>query len=417
MKRYLPLIFILSFPLTKKATAQKKNLDFFLSEALKNAPTLSAIENQGKSLALDSLKLKAVYGPQVTANSTLLYAPILKGWGYDEVITNGQNITGGIAVRKQIIGKNNLQTKLSSFSIQKEQLSNQASLLKKTLEQEITQAYLTSYGSQQAYYLARETDSFLQTEDSLLLQLTRNAVYKQTDYLTFKVALQQQDLAARQLKAEFLNNLDNLNYLCGRNDSAWTELERPEIQDSVPGTLLPFEKTLYYQGSLLDSLKNENDAQLTCLNYKPQIQVFADGGYQSSLLYQSYKNWGTSIGLTMTLPIYDGKQKRYALLQNSLQEVTRHKYTDFKRQAYDQKLRQLTGQLNEYTQLISLAKKQLLYARTLVEANRKQLTTGDVRIADYLLSVNNYLNLRSVMIQNDLSRLSLLYQIHNIILQ
>lgn len=413
MKRHLCFIWLFII-FASSAVAQRQNLDYYLSQANKQTPNLLNLQNQARSLGIDSLKLRASYGPQVIANSNLLYAPVIKGWGYDNAITNGQNVTGVVTVSKEIIGKNNLQTRLTNFSIQKQQLDNQTKLSKKTLEQTITAQYITAFGSQQRYLLAREIDTFLQTEDGVLRQLARTAVLKQTDYLTFKVALQQQQLTVQQVKTLFLNDLGTLNYLCGIDDSAWTELARPIIRDSA---LLPFEQTVYYQGSLLDSTKNNNDAQIINLNYKPQINVFADGGYQSSFIYQAHKNVGASIGLTMTLPIYDGKQKKYSLLQNKLLEDTRKKYTDFYHKQYNQQILQLTQQLEQYEHLIAEAAQQLLYSQTLVEANRKQLATGDVRITDYLLSVNNYLNLRSGMIQNDMIRLSLLNQIHNIILK
>ena len=414
MKRYLPFILLLLTFLTKKALAQKKDLHYYLSQATSNAPALFLAENQIKSLGIDSLKLRATYGPQLSANSNLLYAPVIKGWGYDEAITNGQNVSAVITVSKEIGSKNNLETRLASFSIQQQQLSNQAMLSKKTLEQAVIQQYIISYGSQQTYRLAVEIDTFLQNEDQVLLQLTRSAVFKQTDYLTFKVALLQQHLAVAQSQTQLLNDLGNLNYLCGLDGSSWAELQRPVLEDSA---LLPFEQTVYYKASLLDSLKNENDAALTKLNYKAKINVFADGGYQSSFIYQAEKNFGGSIGLTLTLPLYDGHQKKYALLQNKLLEASRSKATGFYHQQYNQQIRQLTEQLRQYEQLMKRASEQLLYARTLVEANRKQLSTGDVRITDYLLSVNNYLNLRTVVIQNDMNRLSLFNQIHHIILK
>ena len=412
MKRnFSTLLFIL---LSVSAFAQQKDLDYYLSQADQHTPKLSDLKNQAASIGIDSAKLKAFYGPQIAANSNLLYAPVIKGWGYDDAISNGQNITGVITFSKEIVSKNNLQTRLNNFSIQKQQLNNQSALTKKDLEQVVTDQYITCYGNQQQYQLALEIDTFLQTEDKVLRQLTRTTAFKQTDYLTFKVALQQQHLTAQQAKAQFLNGIGILNYLCGIDDSTWTVLARPIIQDSA---LLPFEQTIYYQESLLDSVKNKNDADIIHLDYKPKINVFADGGYQSSLVSRPYKNFGTSIGLTFSLPLYDGKQKKMSLLQNQLLEDTRKRYTHFYKKQYNQQILHLTQQLEQYDNLIQSAEQQLLYSKTLVEANRKQLATGDVRTTDYLLSVNNYLNLRSGIIQNEMIRLSLLNQLHNIILK
>lgn len=413
MKRKLYHFFFLIL-FTGPLSAQQRTLDFYLAQADINAPDLAALQNQMKSLGFDSSKLKASYGPQVAANANLLYAPVIKGWGYDNAITNGQDVTGVVTVSKGIIGKNNLQARLNSFSIQKQQLNNQSSFTRKSLRQNVTQQYIICYGNQQQYLLTKEIDTFLQTEDDVLKALAQSATFKQTDYLTFKVALQQQHLVVQQAKAQYLSDLGLLNYLCGIEDSSWTALSAPVIEDSI---LLPFEQTTYYQASLLDSIKIDNDARIINLDYKPRINVFADGGYQSSLVYQAHKNFGASVGLTFTLPLYDGKQRKMSLLQNKLLEDSRKRYTDFYRKQYNQQVLQLTQQIDGYERLITEAEQQLLYSQTLVEANRKQLATGDVHITDYLLSINNYLNLRTGIIQNDMARLSLLNQLHNIILK
>ncbi|WP_158639659.1 TolC family protein [Arachidicoccus ginsenosidivorans] len=266
----------------------------------------------------------------------------------------------------------------------------------------------------QQYLLALEIDSFLQNEDQVLQRLTRAATFKQTDYLTFKVALQGQRLAVQKARALYQNDIGTLNYLCGIDDSSWTVLKEPLIADSA---LTPFENTPYFRGSKLDSIKNSSDAKIIKLNYKPKISIFADGGYQSSLISQAYKNIGTSIGLTLTLPLYDGHQRRLSLLQNKLLENTRKGYTDYYHKQYNQQIIQLTQQLDQYESIINEGARQLIYAQTLVQANKKQLTTGDIRMTDYLLSINNYLNLRSAVIQNQMIRLSILNQLHHIILK
>ena len=56
-------------------------------------------------------------------------------------------------------------------------------------------------------------------------------------------------------------------------------------------------------------------------------------------------------------------------------------------------------------------------AETLVEANKRQLNTGDVRMTDYLLSISNFLNLRTSLIQNNMMRLSLINQLNYLILK
>ena len=103
MKRnFSTLLFIL---LSVSAFAQQKDLDYYLSQADQHTPKLSDLKNQAASIGIDSAKLKAFYGPQIAANSNLLYAPVIKGWGYDDAISNGQNITGVITFSKEIVSK------------------------------------------------------------------------------------------------------------------------------------------------------------------------------------------------------------------------------------------------------------------------------------------------------------------------
>jgi hypothetical protein len=45
------------------------------------------------------------------------------------------------------------------------------------------------------------------------------SVYRQTDYLSFLVTLQQQQLAAEQLLGQYQNDFALLNYLCGLRDT------------------------------------------------------------------------------------------------------------------------------------------------------------------------------------------------------
>ena len=54
-----------------------------------------------------------------------------------------------------------------------------------------------------------------------------------------------------------------------------------------------------------------SDAQID-LSYKPKVSLYADAGYVSSLQYLPYKNFGASAGVNLTVPIYDGRQKKNA---------------------------------------------------------------------------------------------------------
>ncbi|MEO6682201.1 MAG: hypothetical protein ABIN48_05190, partial [Ginsengibacter sp.] len=60
---------------------------------------------------------------------------------------------------------------------------------------------------------------------------------------------------------------------------------------------------------------------------------------------------------------------------------------------------------------------QMEFSKTLVMANSLQLRSGDVRMTDYLLSINNYLNLRSSAVLNQSNRLLLINQLNHLLLK
>jgi hypothetical protein len=160
----------------------------------------------------------------------------------------------------------------------------------------------------------REITDLLKKEDTLLRRLTQNSVYKQTDYLAFQVTLQQQLLAYSELEIQFQYDLATLNYLAGIQDTALVTLADPELK------LLAFpdySNSPFYHQYVLDSLKLRNDRSMIDINYRPKFNLFADGGYNSSLQFDPYKNFGFSFGFSVAVPIYDGRKRNFSMLKST----------------------------------------------------------------------------------------------------
>jgi glutaredoxin 2 len=140
--------------------------------------------------------------------------------------------------------------------------------------------------------------------------------------------------------------------------------------------------------------------------------LYADAGYVSSLQYLPYKNWGASAGVNLTVPIYDGRQRKMQHNKIALAELTRQNYRDYFKTQYNQQIAQLTQQLNASQQLINETNEQIKYTQGLMEANRKLLPTGDVKISDFVIAINNYLNAKNIITQNTITRLLIINQIN-----
>ncbi|MEA1847578.1 TolC family protein [Chryseobacterium sp. MHB01] len=399
-----------------KLDAQSKNtLPYFLATAETNSPVLNDYNNQIFSNRIDSLKLKATYGFILTGEGTAGYSPNIKGWGYDSSLTNGQSLFAGVRVAKEFISRNNLNTRLAGINASISQVLAQKNISLQTLRKQITDQYIATYASQQQYDLSKEIIHLLNQEDIVLKKLTQASVFKQTDYLTFKVTLQQNELTLEQQKADWQNNYSLLKYLSGIVDDTFEPVEAPEFKEAL--TPASFDESIYENVFKADSLKLSNDAKIIQYNYKPKITAFSDGGYQSSFTSTPYKNFGMSFGVGVTIPIYDGHQKKMLLQQNQLSLQTRKKYFEQTQRQYQQQIIQINNQMEQYDKLINTANQQIIYSKTLVEANAKQLPTGDVRMVDFILSINNLLSLKGNIIQYNTTLFNLKNQLQYLIIQ
>lgn len=389
--------------------AQEKTLAYFIDAGTRNSPLLKDYQRQQMSNLIDSLRIMAGYKPQVNGVSTNYYAPSIKGWGFDQAITNGINFSQLLSASQRLVSKENLRNQYEAIQLLNQSLTIAGKISEQDLSKSITAQYITAYGNWEQYRFNNEILSLLKKEESILRNMTEKGIYRQTDYLSFLVTEQQQELQISQLKIQYQNEFATLNYLCGIKDTAAASLSKPEIRVA----LMPeIENTVFYQQFMVDSLKLQNSNALIDYNYKPKVSVYADGGYLSSFAEKAYKNLGVGAGINIIVPIYDGKQKKMQHDKINIAEQTRQGYRDFFKTQYQQQIAQLSQQLIATQQLISQTEKQIRYTETLMEANRKLLETGDVRMADYILAIGNYLTAKNLVTQLTISRMQLINQIN-----
>jgi outer membrane protein TolC len=288
-------------------------------------------------------------------------------------------------------------------------LSNSERISEQDLKKAITTQYITTYGDQLALKFNREVITLLKQEEDVLKKLTRSNVYRQSDYLTFLVTLQQQQLQLSQARAQFKNDYATLNYLAGIADTSAMELDTPAIQKLIPHEP---DGSIYFRQYHLDSLKLVNSRQLIDYTYKPKINALADAGYESDFMGQAWKNFGFSVGFGLSIPIYDGGQRKLQYKKLSLQEETRENYKAFFDTQYHQQIAQIKQQIAENETLLGQVNEQTKYTNSLIKVDTQLLQTGDVRIADLLLAINNYLTVKNLFNQTVISRLQLINQLN-----
>jgi len=388
---------------------QYRSLTYYLEQATQNNPNLKGYRNQVMSNKLDSQILLATLKPQVSFISNDTYAPIIKGWGYDDIITNTANLSAIVQARKDFISKGYLGSLQKNIQLQSQALLDTIRLTEKELIRIVGEQYIITYGDMLTMDFTNEIYSLLKKEEDALKRLTRDNVYRQTDYLAFVVTLQQQELNYMQAQLVYNSDYLTLNNMVGLRDTVVARLEEPLLHDTL---IQDYTNSVFYLQYVTDSLRIMNEHQLIDYSYKPKVGVFADAGYFSSLQFMAYKNFGVSAGIGLVVPLYDGKQK--VLKHNKLdtEEKTRIANRDFFIGRYNQQISQLYGQLRATDSLIEKINQQIRYTNTLIDADLKLLETGDVKLTDLILAISNYFNARNLLKQNSISKLKIINQIN-----
>jgi outer membrane protein TolC len=404
--------FIFSFLLlliTGCIFSQERNLEYYINAGLQNSPLLKDYTNQKAANLIDSMRILAGYKPQVSGLSVNNYAPTYKGWGYDGAVTNGANFSQQVVATKRLVSKENLQNQNEAIRLLNESLDITGRVTEQDLKKSIIAQYITAYGVWQQYSFNNELLLLIKKQETVLKKLTEKGVYRQTDYLSFLVTLQQQEILISQVKIQFQNEFSSLNYLSGIQDTVAMPLTKPEVELAV---LPDAESSVFYQQFRIDSMRLKNNDALIEFNYKPKVNLYADGGYLTSFAEQAYKNFGTSFGVNITVPIYDGKQKKMQHDKISIAEQTRQNYRDYFKKQFGQEIAQLSQQLTATQQLINQTAPQIRYTETLIEANRKLMETGDARMADYIIAIGNYISAKNIVTQSSINKLQLINQIN-----
>jgi outer membrane protein TolC len=390
-------------------SGQTRDLDYFIQRARQNSPVLKDYENQILSNRIDSQILKASLGTQVNFLSTNYYAPIIRGWGYDPAITNIANVSGLIQANRNFLARNNIAAQYRTIALQSRSLLDTMQLSVRDLSRTIADQYINTYGDLLLVNFNKEVFDLMKREEEALKKLTEASVYKQTDYLSFYVTMQQQELLWLQSQIQYNTDYLSLNYLAGIEDTTIAIIQKPELTDTLR---TDFYNSVFNSRFMTDSLRLANERALIEFEYKPKIGAYTDAGYNSSMQFQPYRNFGFSAGISLTIPIYDGRQKQMKYSKIDLRERTRQNNKSFFVNQYRQQIAQLKQQLYATELLVSKIDRQIEYSHTLIIANGKLLETGDITMKDYVTAINNYLNAQNLLTQNTISRMRIVNQLN-----
>jgi len=398
LNRTYPLFTFLLF-CSMVAGAQTATLDDYIQKGIHINPQLNDYRNQIQSGQTDSLKINASRKPQINLVGQILVAPIINGYGYDQAVTNNGNYELLVGVSQNLFNKQILAPQYENIRLQNQSNGQASAKTEHDLRKDITALYIQAYADNLQVDHALATLRLLKEENLYLEKLVENGIYKPFDYSAFQVTLQAQEIIAAQQKFAYRSDIYALNLLCGINDTAIPVLTAPQIQ---PKQAVETRASLFMMTFHIDSLVINNRKLTTGANYKPKLSWFADGGILSSQPSTLYRNFGTSFGLNLSVPLYDGRQKNLEFKKISLAENTRSMYQSYFKTQFETQRESLLAELKGNTELIAQTNKQLKLTESQIELGKSQLNIGALPVSDFLLAIRSYRE-----VQNSLSLLQI----------
>lgn len=390
-------------------TSQAQSLDSFINSALKNSPLLYDLNNQRISGRLDSLLLIASFKPQVNQLTQAAHYPSGSGWGYDEAITNGGNYSALVNITQPLFTNKRINGQLQTIDLLNQTLKLNAKITVLDLKKSITAQYLTAYTDFTQYNFNKSVLQLLTDEQTTIKALVDKGVYLVTDYMNLQILIKAQGITISQSFIQLKNDMALLNLLCGITGQGEINLIKPELN---PQNNVNPENSPVYAQFRIDSLKNINSRQIIDLNYRPKINIFADGGFNAIAPANVPHNLGLSAGINFTVPIYDGKQRKLQYNKIDLAENTRIYYRRYYSSQYKIQFDQLNNQLVMTDHLLAEIKSQLTDQERLIELYRLELEKGIVRFLDFITVFNNYTATKITYLVTEMNRLQIINQLN-----
>ena len=386
-----------------------QNLEYFIGQGLQNSPLLKDFQNQIKTSELDSLMAAAAQRPQVNSNTQILKAPFGNNFGYDDAITNGGLYSSTVGVSQYILNKKTLQNKYESLSIDRTLIRNNTKISTNDLKRLITTQYLSAFSDYTEMLFNKKVNQLIDNELQLMKQLVQQGLYKQTDYLSLLIENQKQDITSQQLLMLYQKDFHTLNQICGIADSIPEKLDLPEIAVVSFSDLASSPLLIQFQ---IDSLKIENNRKAVDFRYIPKLNWFADAGLISSDPTAIYKHLGASVGLTLTVPLYDGHQKKLDYQKLDLSENTRQQYLNFNKNQLSTQVRLLTYELESTKKIEEKLSQQMKSIEELVNLSKLQLNAGQISVIELVSNLKNYIDIYRSYNQTTVQKLLLINELN-----
>jgi outer membrane protein TolC len=408
MYRRIPFLLIL---LSGLAFAQH-SLDDFIKLALDHSPVLKDYQyrteinqirqeiNHAENAAFHlSLTSDYLFVPYFNNNGELVTTnPSPEAIGYDINLFDGGLYSAQVNLERNIFNGRVIDAFDRQIHIQNQTAGYYSNLEKHSLEKEVTGQYLNAYQNLLLIRLSEAVVSNLSEQLKLTGELTENGFAKPQDYLLLKIELRTQQINQRDARQNYRSNLYKLYTLCGIRDTSLVDLDPVTLTIEQPPP-----ESMFIQKFVLDSLQTVNEQELFELKYVPQVHLFMNAGLNAVELNNIQRKFGMSAGLSLSLPLYDGRQRSLTRQKSYVAQNTIQNYRHFTDRTINMQRQELFTQIGVLKQNILDYNQQIADYNQLLTLSEKQLQQGNTSMMEHLILLRNFTEIRKNKIETEIN--------------
>lgn len=397
LRKAIIFFFLLLSATVISAQSNVLNLDYFISKGIGNNPSIKEYQNTIEQNNYDSLLVRISRRPQINGTGQLITSPVINGYGYDEAITNGNTFSAVVCFSQDLFVGKSIRNQFYNIRLRNQSLKNASKVTANELKRDITSQYIIAWAVGQELKFEYDLMKLLEEQDQIVRELITKAVYHQTDYLSLQIEIADQKMNINKKRIEYTQGLYDLNRICGINDTANYILADPVLQTAQRISL---NSSPLKEKFMIDSLINCNEVEMTRIKYKPKLSWYADAGLNNTNPSLIQKNFGFSAGLSFSMPLNTGKEKKTELAKIDLNEKTRALYVDYFTNQFSMRVYQIGDEIKETDSLLMMAEKQIERYNDLISADKLLIQKGSISIVDFITILKSYLTA-----MNDISAL------------
>ena len=380
----------------------QNRLDYFISQAVKNSPLINENNSLNKVNELEAKRLKAIYTKaQIGITANYLFAPIIATdnnktvfepnssgavnyYGYDLGASNGGEYRAMVNITQPLFGAEKYKTAAEQVSIETRINENNTKLTAHDIGKIVTDQFILCLQDSKQIADAETFVTLLADQNEILIRLTQSGIYKQSDLILLTIEQQNFQAQVETLKANYRRDLLELYTICGIDNTATVQLQSTELQ------LYPkVRNSIFTESFRLDSLNLAARQNVFELQYKPQINLYADAGLWALTTSTIPQRFGMSAGVSLSWNLFDGRQKEL----NRQKTMLLQRNTSFQKNYFEtqNKLRlgNILGEIKATENQIGLTQNQLNKYDVLLEAYKKEVSAGQISIIDFLTILKN----------------------------